>query len=146
MTLYYDDNTASDYSLIMDAPFNVEYQNGSTATDGVYAQDPIMRSLSSWYDEGTGTPYIAVTGLTVASTYKFTFFGSRTSFTAEARYTISGGTSEDGTYVDLDCNSNYLNTVSVSNISPSSSGKIGFWTYWENNQAVLNVLEIEEGS
>jgi len=143
MTLYYDDNTSSDYCLKIITRFTRELQVGPTVTNGVYYSDTMHRSLSSWDGD---TPLVSVTGLTTSSTYKFTFFGSRTSSVATTRYTITGGTSKDATYVDLDTNNNYLNTVSVSEISPSDDGTINFYVYWQTTIAMMNVLEIEEGA
>lgn len=145
--LYYEDGTVSDYRMVVVVKFNAEYNNGSTTSNGVYpggSNGTMDRNWASWYDD-TGIPEVSISGLTTSNTYKFTFFGSRTTFTATTRYTITGGTSKDNTYVDLDTNDNYLNTVSVSSISPSSSGKINFTSYWQNSQAFLGVIQINEG-
>jgi len=141
-TLYYDDNTLSDYELTTIEVFNADYTNGSVITGGTYPVDVQKLNYASWYDV---IPKMRLSGLSVSTTYKLTFFGSRDAWTAITRYTITGGTSSDGSYVDLSTNSNYLNTVSISGIYPSSSGTIDFTVYWQYSQAYLGVVEIEEG-
>lgn len=142
ITLYYDDNILSDYELTTLLVFTAEYTNGVSLTGGTYPVDVQYRNFASWF--GT-TPKMRLSGLNNGISYKLTFFGSRGDWTATTRYTITGGTSSDGSYVDLDTNNNYLNTVSISGIYPSLSGTIDFTVYWQNSQAYLGAIEIEEG-
>jgi len=140
-SLVYSDGVSSDIDLVVISKFNTQYTNGVNS-DGVYPSECNVSSYASWYGD---TPSMSLSGLSTSTTYKLTFFGSRDGWVATSRYTITGGTSEDGSYVDLDTNGNYLNTVSISNITPSNDGKIQFTIFWQNDQTFLNVLEIEEG-
>lgn len=145
MTLQYDDGTLSDYTCELETAFDTTYSNGAITGDdtGVYPDDVMVQNFVD-FDDAT-SPEIRISGLTTSNTYKFTFFGSRDSWVATSRYTITGGTDKDGSYVTLDTDSNVYTTVSISSITPSDEGTIGVIVTAESNLGLISVLEIEEG-
>jgi PKD repeat protein len=125
--LRYTDNSVSSYGVrIMNAEGGFEgYSNGaqSASENGIYPNKIMLYNLANVsYPEKTW--YVEVNGLNVSTTYKFTMFGSRVGSGTVTYYTITGGTSKDGTTVNLDTKDNIMNTISVTGITPSSGGII----------------------
>lgn len=145
LQLKYSDNTLSNYIITLLTGFTYGYNNGKSTGNntGVYP-DICMVWNGVWYVDGvTSIATIELSGLETGKTYNFTFFGSRENWDTTTRYTITGGTSKDGTYVDNSINNNTTVTSTISNIQPSSTGKIRV-QIWSQYFGAFAVLEINE--
>ena len=150
MALKYIDGSSSNYYIRVLTNFNESYTNGMITDNdtGIYPDNVLKYSLINISWDPMVKQYIRLSGLTTATTYKITILGSRGSFTATSRFTISGGTSKDGDYVTLQTNDNVMNTVSITGITPSLSGIIDIGLDWVadvNTMGIINAIEIEEG-
>ena len=152
MALKYTDNTLSNYRANFTIPlFDGEYDNGKVTGNntGIYPDSVIQYSLVNYSWTPKVTEHIRLSGLTTSTTYKVTLLGNRGGWNATTRYTITGGTSKDGTYVTLNTNDNTMNTVSISNITPSALGIIDIGVDYDvtsaNNTGFINAIEIDEG-
>ncbi|MET0464601.1 MAG: fibronectin type III domain-containing protein [Chitinophagaceae bacterium] len=85
---------------------------------GVYP-DNVLRSS---YYTNTVTQNVKVAGLTPGGKYSFTFLGSRFNPSGSVATVYSIGAQS----VTLDAANNYLNTVSINNVSPAADGTITF--------------------
>jgi len=145
LPLRYSDNTSSNYIITLLTGFTYGYNNGKTTGNntGVYP-DICMQWNGVWYVDGT-TPIatIELSGLNTGKTYDFTFFGSRENWNTVTRYTITGGTSKDGIYVDNNINNNTTTTSVISTIQSSTTGKIRV-KIWSEYFGAFAVLEINE--
>ena len=149
MALKYTDNTYSNYFVRIMSMFSASYNNGKTASNtGIYPDDVLQYSLVN-YSYPLTDQIIRISGLTTSTTYKMTMLPSKSGGSpATSKYTITGGTNKDGTSVTLECIDNIMNTVSVSNITPSSNGIIDInvtYTLTGASIGVINAIEIDEG-
>lgn len=153
MNLRYTDNTTSKYIVrIGNPPFDFVYAQGyQTGNDtGIYPDVVIRKSVVN-----TSYPikkeFVRLSGLTTTTTYKLTFFCSRehSAYPPTSVYTITGGTSKDGTsvaYTGTQSDDNYLITYSITGIAPSSVGIIDIAVDYTTNSGMLTCLEIDEGA
>jgi len=151
MILKYTDNTLSNYILkVMPPLFSGNYNNGKTTGNdtGIYPDSILMYSYVNYSNSPKQYQMLRLTNLNIATTYKLTFLGSRANVgAATSRYTITGGTNKDATYVTLDSMDNVMNTVSISGISPSPSGIIDIGVDYAVGSPIgfINAMEIDEG-
>lgn len=148
MALKYTDNTSSNYWVILRTPvYDTSYSTGKVTGNntGIYPDSIIKYNWVNTTWNPMVKENIRISGLTNSMSYQLNFFGSRESWTATSRYTISGGTSKDGTSVTLNTNDNTQNTASVSGITPSI-GIIDVGLDYTNSSGYISVIEITEES
>lgn len=120
------DGTPSDLYLAMISRFNGVNENG-TLSSSVFPASATRDSLYGNTEAFGGlenvTPIFALGGLVPGTTYRLTFYASRTgvSDNRETRYTVTGGTE---VVADLDASNNLDTTVTVDSIQPSAGGEI----------------------
>lgn len=145
MSLKYTDGTSSNYTVTLPSTWADGYSNGAITGDdsGIYPDNVIRYNLVN-YSYPVTSYSVRLTGLNTNLTYKCTMMGNRETWASTTRYTISGGTNKDGTYVTLSTNSNTQNTVSVSGIAPSSGGIIDILYKEESSGSHFAALEVDE--
>lgn len=145
--LKYTDNTVSSYSATLLANFEA-YNNGKSTGNntGIYPDKVIVYNLVNTTWNPMVKQIVRISGLNSSTTYKFTMSGSRGSWSATSRFTITGGTSSDGSSVTLDINDNTQNTVSISNVTPTAGGIIEIGLDHTNSSGYMNAIEIDEGA
>ena len=153
MALKYTTGVMSNYiAQIIPPLFSGAYNNGKTTGNdsGIYPDAVLQWSYVNYSSSPKQDQMIRLSGLTISQTYKLTFLGSRANVgAATSQYTITGGTSKDGTYATLLSMDNTMNTVSISGIQPSSKGYIDVGVSYAvgsvNNIGFINAMEIDEG-
>jgi hypothetical protein len=148
MSLKYTDGTSptSSYWVQIMSVFSGLYNNGKITGNntGVYPDSVLQYNLINATFSPMTSCNIRLSGLTTSMSYKVTIIGSRAAWDATSRYTITGGTTKDGTFVTLDTNDNTLNTVSITNIYPSYLGIIDISTDYTYRQGIIGAIEIDE--
>ncbi len=119
-------NSTSSISILMTSRFNGANENGtqnSTSYPMNATRDSLYGNTEVWSGLGNVFPSFKLVGLDAATTYNFTFFGSRTSATdnRETGYTVTGGNSG---FAALDASNNEDQTVTVSGITPDGAREI----------------------
>jgi len=147
MSLKCTDNTSSNYTIsIINPVFDSAYDNGKSTTTntGIYPDDVLKYSLVNTSFSPVHVENLKLSGLNSLMNYKITLLGSRGAWTSTTTYVITGGTSKDGTTVSLSVNDNVMNTVSVSGVTPSSSGIIIVGVDNLDSGGYINAIEIDE--
>lgn len=152
MNLRYTDNSTSNYGVrIGNPPFDFVYASGyQTGNDtGIYPDKVLLKSVVN-ISYPIKKEYVRLSGLTITTTYKLTFFCTREHgvYPPTSIYTITGGTSKDGTsvaYTGTQADNNALLTYSITGIIPSSAGIIDIAVDYTANSGMISALEIDEG-
>jgi len=139
-------------SLRMVSRFNGANENGTTASTLFPAnatRDSLFGNTETFNGLANVTPIFKLTGLNSSSTYRFTFYASRTgvSDNRQTRYTVTGGASAT---VDLNVANNIDQVASIASIAPDAAGEcvVALTPGPSNNNAnhftYLGVLRVDD--
>ena len=120
------DGTATSVTLEMVSRFNGANESGTASAPDFPAsatRDSLFGNTETFNGLQNVTPIFKLTGLESGTTYKVSFYASRTgvSDNRETRYTVTGASTG---FVDLNVANNIGTTVSIPNATPDENGEL----------------------